>query len=246
MNIKIISSGSVGNSLILTSSKGQNLIIDAGVKFNRIQKALKFNYRGVVAVLVGHSHLDHCKAVKDICKNGMDVYCLKETSDCFGFESHRIKNILPEKTFQVGEFKILPFELKHDVPCLGFLIDHEESGKFIYVTDSFYLPVKFSGLRNILIEANYCPEIVARREANGELHSRLRDRVLQSHLSIDTCLGALKANDLSLVNNIILLHLSDANSDSEVFIEKVKNQTGKMNVFVAKPGLELEFNKTPF
>lgn len=55
----------------------------------------------------------------------------------------------------------------------------------------------------------------------------------------------LAANDLSQVNNIVLIHLSDSNSDEKQFQKEVSELTRK-NVTVASNGIEIQFNKTPF
>jgi DNA/RNA-binding domain of Phe-tRNA-synthetase-like protein len=56
----------------------------------------------------------------------------------------------------------------------------------------------------------------------------------------------LKANNLSQVNNIVLIHLSDGNSDAEDFQKQVTELTGK-TVYVADAGMIIDnFNKKPF
>jgi ribonuclease BN (tRNA processing enzyme) len=70
--------------------------------------------------------------------------------------------------------------------------------------------------------------------------------VIESHMSLSTCKDLLKANDLSQVNNIVLIHLSDGNSDAKRFEAEVQEVTGK-TVHVANAGLVIEnFNKQPF
>ena len=54
----------------------------------------------------------------------------------------------------------------------------------------------------------------------------------------------LSANDLSKVNNIVLIHLSDSNSNEKQFVKEVYELTGK-NVCAAYNGMEIPFNKTP-
>jgi ribonuclease BN (tRNA processing enzyme) len=53
------------------------------------------------------------------------------------------------------------------------------------------------------------------------------------------------ANDLSKVNNIILLHLSDKNSDADRFLKDMQTATGK-KVTIARPNLVMELNLNPF
>lgn len=146
----------------------------------------------------------------------------------------------------LGDFTVIPFPAKHDAAePLGFYIWHEETGGILFATDTYYLPCTFKGLSNILIECNYDPDILARRVADGDIPEVLQERVRRSHLSYYTCLDALRANDLTAVNNIVLIHISDGNGDGVAFREGIAKATGK-TVHIAKPGLKIKFNKTPF
>lgn len=220
------------------------MILECGVRFKEIQQALNFDYSNCFA-LISHSHLDHCKAAKEVASAGIDIYCQKAASDTFKFSSHRINNFEVQKQFKVGEFTILPFPVSHDVPCVGFLIFHPECGKTLFITDSYYVEYHFKGLNNVLIEANYCETILEQRKEIGSIHGFLSDRIITSHMSLQTCMGVLRANDLTKVNNLVLIHLSDANSDAARFKREIHELTGK-NVTVASKGLELSFNLQPF
>jgi ribonuclease BN (tRNA processing enzyme) len=50
---------------------------------------------------------------------------------------------------------------------------------------------------------------------------------------------------LSQVNNILLIHLSDSNSDEKQFKKEIHELTNK-NVIVASNGMDIPFLKTPF
>jgi phosphoribosyl 1,2-cyclic phosphodiesterase len=56
---------------------------------------------------------------------------------------------------------------------------------------------------------------------------------MQSHFSLENVKEFLKANDLSRVRQIWLLHLSDGNSDAELFKQEIEKLTGKL-IFVAQ------------
>lgn len=245
MVFKTIGSGSSGNSYLLTSSTGRTLVIECGVRFSEIKQALKFNLRSVEGVLVSHGHSDHCKSAKDVTAAGLNIFCLKASSDNFAFSNHRIKNIVPGKQFELGEFKVLPFAVEHDIPCLGFLIYHPECGRTLFLTDSFMVKQRFNNLNNIIIEANYGEDILEEKLNSMAMPEWRGDRLIKSHMSIETCLGVLKANDLSKVNSIVLIHLSDSNSDRDQFKKRVEDQTQK-TVYVAHKGLEINLNTTPF
>lgn len=245
MTLHVIGTGSFGNCYLLSASTGETLIIECGVRFNDIKKALKFNMRNVVGCITTHQHQDHCKGAKELTAAGINLYCLKETSDTFKFQNHRIINIQPNKLLTLGDFKILPFNVKHDVPCLGFLIFHKECGKTLFLTDTYMVTQRFQGLNNIIIEANYDDSIINERLNKGVMQQWRGNRLIKSHMSLDTCLGVLNANDLSAVHQIVLVHLSDTNSHAENFLQAVREFTQK-TVHVASKGLILNFNITPF
>jgi hypothetical protein len=64
-------------------------------------------------------------------------------------------------------------------------------------------------------------------------------------MSFETCREELLANDLRAVNSIVLIHLSDLNSNADEFREGIREATGK-TVYIAQKGMKIEFNKTPF
>jgi phosphoribosyl 1,2-cyclic phosphodiesterase len=65
------------------------------------------------------------------------------------------------------------------------------------------------------------------------VHPAMRPRLLRSHFSLENVLEFLRANDLSKVEEIWLLHLSQSNSSEELFKKEVQAATGKP-VFIAK------------
>jgi phosphoribosyl 1,2-cyclic phosphodiesterase len=169
------------------------------------------------------------------------VYSNKQVVDDFGGETHNLKIIEPNKQFNIGEFSVIPFNIRHDVKVdtFGFLIYHPEMGKCVFLTDLVYSKYVFKDINNWIIEANYCESIV--NSSNGFLSSR----ILNSHLSVQNCIKLLQANDLSQTNNVLLIHLSDSNSNAKEFKQKVTDATGKL-VTIAEPNLTIDFNKMPF
>lgn len=244
MNLKIIGTGSSGNCYLLYN-KEEVLLLECGVSFKRIKEELNFDFSKVVGCLVTHEHGDHNKAIKEVLSAGVKVFASKGTLEASSVIEHHNSNIIrAKKLYQIGGFKIIPFDIRHDVKePLGFLINHSECGTTLFLTDSFYSPYRFNGLNNLIIEANFCEDII---DAKLKFDRKfLRDRVLKSHLSIQKCIDLLNANDLTAVNNIVLIHLSDSNSNETEFQKKVQEATGK-NTIVARNGLEILFNKNPF
>lgn len=246
MNLKVISTGSVGNAYIL-SNGDEALLIECGVNIKDIKKALDFDLSKVVGCIVTHEHQDHSKSVVDVMKSGIDVYASSGTlKSRYVDEQSRANPVVSRQNFKAGNFKIMAFDVKHDAKePLGFLIEHPDCGRVLFLTDTFYCKYTFPNLNNIIIEANYSKEIIDRKFGPESGKEFLRNRILKSHFSLENCKDMLSANDLSKVNNIVLIHLSDSNSDEKQFQKEVAELTGK-NVNVASKGMIIPFNKTPF
>ena len=239
MKLHVLGSNSKGNGYIL-EGKSQVLILEAGLPLKDVKEALNFDLSKVVGALVSHSHGDHAKYANDYTRNGIKLWSNIELID-----KSLLQLIEAGKQYTIGEFKVIPFSVKHDVPCLGFLINHPESGNILFVTDTHYIPNRFKGLNQILIEANYEERILNENYIDGKIDNMRYQRVIRSHMSLETCVEALKKNDLKGVQNIVLIHLSPQNSDAKLFKSKVVEATGK-NAHIALKGLVIDFNKEPF
>lgn len=242
MKLKILGTGSSGNSYLLEPDNGKSLIIDCGLNLKKVKEAVDFDVNSICGALQTHSHGDHSKFTKDFINAGINVYMSAQNQKEIGLKSHRIVPIEANKQLHIGDFKVMPFEVNHDVYCFGFLINHPECGTTLYLTDTSYSNYIFKGLNNLIIECNYSEQILEDKLHNKEY---LRDRIIGSHLSLETLLEILGKNDLSKVNNIVLIHLSDTNSNAVEFKNIVQKATN-CNVTVAEANQTIAFNKYPF
>ena len=55
-----------------------------------------------------------------------------------------------------------------------------------------------------------------------------RNRVVKSHMSLETLLGFLSKTDLKRTKKIYVMHLSDSNSDENYIKTEIKKLTGKI------------------
>lgn len=77
-----------------------------------------------------------------------------------------------------------------------------------------------------MIEANYSETILAANVDAGRIEPARAKRVRQNHMSIGRVLDFIKANDMSKCRAIHLLHLSDGNSNADLFKRMVQEATG--------------------
>lgn len=246
MQLIILGSDSSGNSYVL---KGQtcSLILECGLPIKEVKKSLNFDLSRVAGALITHSHGDHAKYANQYMSSGINVCSSLETLNTLKCSTtHRMRVMKAQNKYEVGEFVVMPFAIEHDAPePFGYLIKHPECGLVLFVTDTCYLKYKFPGLNQIIIECNYSQDIVDKRMNDGDTISLVRNRVITSHMSFETCKEVLRANDLKQVNNIVLIHLSDSNSDSKLFKSEIESLTGK-TVNIAESGMVIDFNLQPF
>lgn len=231
-----IASGSGGNLYRVTSEGHAPLLIEAGVPYKRLQRALRFQVTSLAGVLVSHEHGDHARAVPDVLKAGVRVFASPETGDALGVSSHHnFVRIHDGEQFQVRDWVVRPFALVHDVPCLGFLIADKRGEKLLYVSDTAYCPVNAAGVSVFALEANYSRGILDRLVEQGTLDHHHAARVIRNHLSLEHAAQLLAASDLTKCREVHLLHLSGSNASAPDFKAQIERLTG-LPTYIAPEG----------
>lgn len=254
MVLRCAGTGSSGNSYALISNIGQILLIECGVNWKKTMRMIDYQISNVIGCIASHAHLDHLKEYKKVLENWISIYTNDETAEGFEIATGELLKGIPEKKwFQCGEFSIMPFYVPHTtkdkdtgkiIPCpnYGYLVQHEEMGRLLYMTDLEYCPYNFKNLRvqHLLIECNYIKELADREEEN------YRHR-LQGHCSLDTCKGIVETNKTPDLRTVTLIHLSDKVCDPSRVLKEIKEVAGnRVEVNVAVPGLEVVLNRFPF
>lgn len=245
MNLKVINSNSKGNSYIL--GNGTNaILIECGVAFGRIKEGLGFNLNQIDLCICTHEHMDHAKAFKDVLNSGIPIVSSVDVYEAFDtMPDSMILALSQGQTISFKKWTISAFDVPHDVPTLGYVIEHPEIGKVLFVTDTYVLKYKFPySFDHIIIEANYDQTIVD-KVLKDKGQDFLYNRRLTSHMSFQTTIKTLSRMDLSECKNIVLIHLSDGFTDEKKFKTETEERFGILTT-VATPGVEINFNLKPF
>lgn len=243
MRLKVIGSSSRGNCYFIYN-QSECLVLECGMPFKEVKKALNFDISTITAALVTHEHSDHSRAAKDFLKAGIPVYASAGTIEAIG-EQRGFHAMEAKAVVRIGNFLILPFRTKHDsAEPFGFLIHHPETGNILFATDTYYLSATFQNLSHILIECNYAIKILNQNVSDGLISESRRKRTIQSHMELRTCRETLLANDLSKVSNIILIHLSAENSNVKQFKDEIEGAIARP-VLIADVGMDINFNQKP-
>lgn len=228
ITIQTLATGSKGNCYYITDGHTP-LLLEAGIKFKEIQRKLNFQTRSIKGCLLTHEHKDHCSGLQDVLKAGIDCYLSPGTKDALDIHHHRLKTVGNKAQFTIGTWTILPFDVQHDVSePFGFLLVNTAGDKLLFATDTYYIKYKFRGLTHLMVECNYSQEILDANILSGRTPMVLRKRLMRSHFSLENMKEFLKANDLTQLQEIWLLHLSDSNSNEEQFRQEIAELTGKM------------------
>ena len=94
-----------------------------------------------------------------------------------------------------------------------------------------------------MVEANYSDDIVDGRVEEGSLDIARAARVRQTHMSLRTACEVVRANVTAELKTVILVHLSQWNSDPAYFAERAAEEAPFAKVYVAAAGLTVELKK---
>lgn len=225
MRLLFSETGSKGNCSVIESGDGHLLVIDAGIKYRQVDKAIGYRLHTADALLVTHAHKDHTLYLDQFLKSNIITVIGSETVRTLelGYWNGLIR------TFPKGivthhaqdNFLIKPIEMVHTnsdgtpCECFGFLIMDKSTGeKMLWSTDTQYIKNKFPALDYYCIECNYFEQ----NDYEGELdyiEKSVEQRRVQSHMSFESCVKFLKMQDLSKCKEIHLLHLSTKMDDKE-------------------------------
>lgn len=231
MTFESFASSSHGN-VYSVSDRETRILLECGVSHKKLRQLTGFDLAGFVACIVSHEHKDHSGCVADLIRDGLPVYMSQGTAEALELEDVAV--IAHGEQFTVGTIDVVPFSTFHDAAePLGFLFKSRHDGDTLaFATDTVNLAYRFPGVNILAIEANYAREILDRSERIPE---KVRHRITNSHMEIDTLCRYLRELDLSACREIWLLHLSDAMSSEGQFIRKISGQISpKISVKVCK------------
>ena len=233
ITLESLASSSAGCAYRVSCPGSRPLLIECGLPFGMLQKALDFQVSKLAGCLVSHSHADHSKAVHDLCKAGIDCWMSEPCLNALYTDKsgHRLRCLIPESDqrdpIHVDDWSVSPFHAVHDCPgTLGFVVDSPAGDRLLYLTDSAYSKFTFSGLTHIAVECNHSVEMMRANAERGDMDRERFARVCATHMSIERLEDMLRANDLSRCREIHLLHLSDGNSDAADFKARIEKLTG--------------------
>jgi len=218
MDIKVIASSSKANCYIVNG-----IMFEAGLSIQKIKEALDFKLPEFC--IISHSHGDHAKAVPQLIKLGVTCCMSQETANAIGVKGHKVMIVEDGSIIGINEHMFAFFNTEHDCEgSIGWLmIDTIKHNHLVFATDTYFVKNRFKKLNYIMVECNYCKDIIDKNVELGIVNKSLRDRIISSHFELENVKEFLKANNNKDLKEVYLMHLSDLNSDEKRMKSEVEN-----------------------
>lgn len=144
-----------------------------------------------------------------------------------------------EKSYQIGNFTVVPMLVSHDVECFAFLIHHSEHGSIYFFTDAYNMKQAVRGCRTYMCEVNYKDELLEKAVSEGKTIASQADRIRLSHMSLSHAVQFIHDCEAEKsARQIILIHGSSRHLDPMEAVTRVQKEFG-VPVYYAKKGLTL-------
>ncbi|MCI5497031.1 MAG: MBL fold metallo-hydrolase [Firmicutes bacterium] len=227
MKVCSLASSSKGNCTIVYN-ENQILIVDMGIPYKEFLEKLQLlglDIDNVIGAVVSHEHCDHIKGLLAFYNaTGKKIFCHYNSVDGIIKKIKISKSALVrfDSKFELGDFVIDPFEVSHDVFCVGFNI-YENSNKISIVTDLGYttnvVVQRLYDSRLVILEANHDEKMVM----TGKYPPILKSRILskKGHLSNTNSAKVVAELAQHNVKQIVFGHLSEENNTPQVCYDTI-------------------------
>lgn len=235
--LQVIGSSSAANGYIL-SADDEKLIIEAGCKPNEYLNALNYDITLVAGIIATHRHVDHSRNIYALSKYGLQTYSSADVASIYP----KCKIIEPMTKYRIGAFQVMGLPVPHgDCPNLAYWIKLPDGQTLLFGTDLTDFPYKIKGINHLMLECNYCEETVLDNLCNGaDINSRP-----DNHLSLEKALEATRRLYSPKLSKVILLHLSDGNSNENLIKRRFNEELG-IDVLIAESGLTVDLKEDDF
>lgn len=247
--IKVISSSSAGNGYVLISNH-ETLLLELGCKPLEYYSLADGS---IVGAACSHKHDDHFNpsTVKAMLHRGVPVYIGEKVyegvfdqiaasvpqGDIYG-----VKRLLTASKTDIGGFTVQPFEIAHNVPNYGFLIETPSGERIVFVTDAIECRYRFKDIDCIMVECNHDDDTLLDNLAENDVSPSHPE----NHLGLSDCIAFCKANMNPHLKQVVLIHLSHQNINEGFALKSVQDAIPNINVSVAHSGDTFEIESDNF
>lgn len=217
MKIQMISTGSKGNSYLITTKENNYYLIDFGITLSKLKKYV--DIKELKAIFITHIHNDHILGLKNL-KYDIPIIAKGKTKEYL--ENNYSLNLLDDNINKFEDISFDFFELSHDVENYGIIIK-DKINELVYITDTGYISQKYYSLLKdksiYLVESNYDDEMIMHSEYPYYLIQRIVSDI--GHLSNYQTSKFLSNVIGKNTKKVLLIHLSEHNNTKEACLTAI-------------------------
>ena len=210
-------SGSKGNASVILSDSGTAVLLDCGVSFTKIKKAMSvagIAPEAIRGILITHEHSDHVRGLATLLGHwNVPVYCNRRTALALPYISENVV-IAGNEEFWIEDIRIRRFSTYHDAaePC-GYCF-WADGKKVAALTDCGQIDVailsQIESCHMLYIESNYDDTMLTCGPYPIHLQNRIRSP--RGHLSNPECADTVIKLSLLGLEKVLLGHISENNN----------------------------------
>ena len=214
--IRILASGSAGNSILL-SSEETTILIDAGLTCKELTRrlaAVGSTPDSISAVIVTHEHQDHARGVGVISRrHGIPIFmnaATLEGANPFIGEAPTIRTFATGDVLTVGDLTIRTYPVPHDAADPVGLTIENCSARVGIALDMGYptrlVKERLRGSNALVLEFNHDPDMLRQCDRPWEIKQRIMSKT--GHMSNQAALEFLCDLVHDDLKAVILAHIS--------------------------------------
>ncbi|MBI2424496.1 MAG: MBL fold metallo-hydrolase [Candidatus Hydrogenedentes bacterium] len=223
LEFSLLSSGSSGNATLISSGSAK-ILIDNGLSYKQLNERaarVGVSLEELSAVLITHEHSDHvngCGVLQR--KTGVPIYMTAATQRHLPLSVGKLDPVRTFEAgdrFEIGDLSIHSFSVAHDaVDPVSFTVE-SNGAKFGLATDlghiSHLVRQRLAHSHALVLESNYCPEMLRLGEYPAQVQQRIRGRL--GHLSNQDMSSLLDDLMHDSLQTVVLVHISQNNNSPE-------------------------------
>ena len=256
MKVCLLTSGSIGNAVVIEHEK-ESILIDCGVSFKKFDELISqtsLDISKVKHILVTHEHSDHIKGVGVTSRKlNLRIWATEKTADAIykrGILKERdqeVNYVEKYKGYEISGFKIIPFPLSHDAnDPVGYIIEREGK-KVVYITDTGYVSKKVmesvKGANLYIMELNHNVEMLQMCNRPWSLKQRILSDY--GHLSNEDGAYVFSKMVSDNTQHVFLSHISQEANRPDLALMTMKETLRENKVDVSRLSIHLTYPMRP-
>lgn len=240
----ILGSSSSGNAILVTTDTTR-VLVDSGFSYKRLAAALgqlDLAPEALDAVLITHEHSDHVRGLGPLARRiNAPVFMTAACADALPSYVGAIPNLVcfeSGDTLRFNGLEAVSFNVSHDAADPVNYVFRANGAALGLATDcghcSQLTRSRLAGANALVIEANYCPDLLRKGPYPPQVQQRIRSRI--GHLSNSDMQRLVSEVYHEALRLVVLCHISRDNNTPELACSLAREALGQAPVeIVAAP-----------